>query len=78
MTPAVSTWGTVLQFVALLDVARLVLFKWNLIVDLFILVVAVLLRALAANRLMILILILILILSRRAGASADFAAPSGD
>ena len=73
VTPADSTWGKVLQFVALLVVALLILFKWNLIVDLFILVLAVLLLALAANRLMI------LILGRRAehdGAGA--AAPSGD
>jgi hypothetical protein len=71
ITPAESTWGKVLQFAALLVVALLVLFKWNLIVDLFILVVAVLLLALAANRLMILIL-------GRREAKAAAAAPSGD
>jgi hypothetical protein len=73
ITPAESTWGKVLQFAILLVVALLILFKWNLIVDLFILVLAVLLLTLAANRLMI------LILGRRAkhdGAGA--AAPSGD
>lgn len=73
ITPAESTWGKVLQLVALLVVAFLILFKWNLIVDLFILVVAVLLLALAANRLMI------LILGRRAQrADEGAAAPSGD
>ena len=71
VTPADSTRGKVLLFVALLDVTLQVLFKWNLIVDLFILVLALLLLALAANRLMI------LILSRRAGASANIAAQSG-
>ena len=63
----------IVALTALLVVALLILFKWNLIVDLFILVLAVLLLALAANRLMI------LILGRRAkddGAGA--AAPSGD
>ena len=73
ISPADSTWGKVLQFVALLVVALLILFKWNLIVDLFILVIAVLLLALAANRLMI------LILSRRSGQDeSGAAAPSGD
>ncbi|MGI9186567.1 MAG: hypothetical protein ACR2J9_03435 [Gaiellales bacterium] len=73
ITPADSTWGKVLQLVGLLVVAFLILFKWNLIVDLFILIVAVLLLALAANRLMI------LILGRRAQhAESTAAASSGD
>ncbi len=73
ITPAESTWGKVLQLVGILAIALLILFKWNLIVDLFILVVAVLLLALAANRLMI------LILGRRAHrAESGAAAPSGD
>ena len=71
ITPAESAWGKVLQLVAILVIAFLILFKWNLIVDLFILVVAVLLLALAANRLMILIL-------GRREAKATAAAPSGD
>jgi hypothetical protein len=73
ITPAESTWGKVVQLVAIIVVAFLILFKWNLIVDLFILVIAVLLLALAANRLMI------LILGRRAAKAADgTAAASGD
>ena len=46
-----------------------ILFKWNLVVSIIVLIVAVLLIALAVNRLMI------LVLNRRAHRAA---APSGD
>jgi hypothetical protein len=73
MTPAESGWGKILQLVALLVVAYLLLFQLSLILDLVVLVIAVLLLALAANRLMI------LILGRRAKHDeSGAAAPSGD
>jgi hypothetical protein len=73
MTPAESGWGKVLQLVALLVVAYLLLFQLSIILDLVVLVIAVLLLALAANRLMI------LILGRRAqSVESGAATPSGD
>jgi hypothetical protein len=73
VTPADSAWGKVLQLVALLVVAYLLLFQLSIILDLVVLVIAVLLLALAANRLMI------LILGRRAHqGESGAAAPSGD
>ena len=73
MTPAESGWGKILQLVALLVVAYLLLFQLSIILDLVVLVIAVLLLALAANRLMI------LILGRRAKHDeSGAAAPSGD
>ena len=69
ITPAQSDWGKILQVVVALILGLVILFKWNLVVSIVVLIVAVLLIALAVNRLMI------LVLNRRAGRAA---APSGD
>ena len=69
VTPAQSDWGKILQVVVALILGLVILFKWNLVVSIVVLIVAVLLIALAVNRLMI------LVLNRRAHRAA---APSGD
>ena len=73
VTPAESDWGKVLQIVVALALGLVILFKWNLVVSIIVLIVAVGLLALALNRLMI------LILNRRARHDAAPPAPaSGD
>lgn len=69
VTPAQSDWGKVLQVLAALVLGLVILLKWNLVVSIIVLIVAVGLIALALNRLMI------LVLNRRAERTA---APSGD
>ena len=71
VTPAESDGGKVLQVAVALVVGLLILFKWSLVVDVLVLVLAVGLLALALNRLMI------LVLNRRA-QRASAPAPSGD
>jgi len=56
LTPAASTGGKVLQGVIALALALLVLFQWDLIVDVVVLALAIGLIALALNRLMIVVL----------------------
>ena len=65
LTPAATTWGRILQGVAALAVALLVLFQWSLVVDVVILAIAIALIALALNRL------LYVVLERRSDRAAD-------
>lgn len=65
LTPAATTGGRILQGLAALAVALLVLFQWSLVVDVVILAIAIALIALALNRL------LYVVLERRSDRAAD-------
>ena len=69
VTPAQSDWGKILQVIVALILGLVILFKWNLVVSILVLIVAVVLIAIAVNRLMI------LVLNRHAARAS---APSGD